>query len=104
MTGNIYVAVVCLELHIPEARSLKEKRSATRSLVQRLRHRHQVLVTEADGQSLYQRATLVITALSTSEADLEARLQRVSNTVDESWSGHILDWSTEILQAFTGEE
>ncbi len=99
MAEKIYVAVVRLELHLPEARSLKEKRSATRSLVQRLRHRHQVLVTEADGQSLYQRATLAICGLSTNPGDLEARMQRVSNTVDETWSGHILSWTMEILNA-----
>jgi uncharacterized protein YlxP (DUF503 family) len=90
--------VARLELHIPDARSLKAKRSVTRSLVQRLRSRHQVLVTEADQQGLYQRATLAICAISTSSVDLEARMQRVSNTVDESWSGHILSWDVELLQ------
>jgi uncharacterized protein YlxP (DUF503 family) len=55
-------------------------------------------VTEADQQGLYQRATLAICAMSTSSVDLEARMQRVSNTVDESWSGHILSWDVELLQ------
>ena len=99
MAGKIYVAVVRLELHIPEARSLKEKRSATRSLVQRIRHRHQVLVTEADRQNLHQRATLAICGVSTDPVDVEARMQRVSNTVDETWTGNILDWSMEVLEA-----
>jgi uncharacterized protein YlxP (DUF503 family) len=97
-TSNLYVAVARLELHIPEARSLKEKRSATRSLVQRLRSRHQVLVTESDQQGLYQRATIAICAMSTDTVDLEARMQRVSKMVDETWSGHILSWEMEILQ------
>ena len=53
--SNIYVGVARLELHLPEARSLKAKRSWIRSLVERIRSRHKVLVIEAGGQDLYQR-------------------------------------------------
>ena len=94
----VFVGVVRLGLHIPDARSLKAKRSHTRSLLQRIRSRHQVLVVESDHQELYQRATLVICAVSTDRVDLEARLQRVSRTVDESWAGHVLAWEPEIIQ------
>jgi len=95
---NIYVGVARLSLHIPEARSLKTKRSHTRSLVERLRSRHQVMVLETDHQNLHQRAGFAICAISTNVVDLEARLQRVSDTIDRSWSGHILDWDVEVLQ------
>jgi uncharacterized protein YlxP (DUF503 family) len=95
---NIYVGVARLSLHIPEARSLKTKRSHTRSLVERLRSRHQVMVLESDHQNLHQRADFAICAISTNVVDLEARLQRVSDTIDRSWSGHILDWDVEVLQ------
>lgn len=95
---NIYVGVATLEVHIPEARSLKEKRAATRRLVDRIRSRHQVLVMEADGQDLYQRATFAIGALSTDGVDLEARFQRVERTIHETWAGHILTWDVEIIQ------
>jgi uncharacterized protein YlxP (DUF503 family) len=97
MEGNLFVGVARLDLHIPDARSLKAKRSHTRSLQQRIRHRHQVLVIEAEHQELYQRATLAICAMSTNSVDLESRLQRVANTVNESWSGRILGWEVEIL-------
>ena len=95
---NIYVGVVRLELHIPDARSLKAKRSHTRGLVERIRSRHQVLVLEVDHQDLYQRAGLVIAALSTDPVDLEARLHRVEDTVNDTWTGHVLDWDVEIIQ------
>ncbi len=96
--NNLYVGVARLVLHIPEARSLKEKRSAVRSLVDRLKSRHRVLVLEVGGQDLHQRATVAVCAMSTDRVDLEARLQRVSHTVDESWSGHILDWEVELFE------
>ncbi len=95
---RLYVGVARLELHVPDARSLKEKRSHTRSLLERIRARHQVLVIEADGQGLHQRATFAICALSTRAADLEERLERVARTVDETWSGHVLDWNVDVHQ------
>jgi uncharacterized protein YlxP (DUF503 family) len=45
MSDSVYVGVAHLELHLPEARSLKAKRGAVRPLVERIRNRHQVLVT-----------------------------------------------------------
>jgi uncharacterized protein YlxP (DUF503 family) len=95
---RLYVAVARLELHVPDARSLKEKRSHTRSLLERIRARHQVLVIEADGQDLHQRATFAICALSTRAADLDERLERVARTVDETWAGHVLGWSVDVHQ------
>lgn len=98
MSDTTYVAVARVELHVPEARSLKEKRAPVRSLVDKIRSRHQVLVIEAGHQDLYQRARLDICALSTSPADLEARMQRVESTVNRNWSGEVLDWAVEILE------
>jgi uncharacterized protein YlxP (DUF503 family) len=98
MSETTYVGVARLELHVPEARSLKAKRGPVRSLVERIRSRHQVLVIEADHQELYQRTRLDICALSTSSADVEARLQRVEATVDRNWSGHVLSWTVEIIE------
>ena len=97
-TNNVYVGVARLELHLPEARSLKAKRSATRPLAERIRGRHQVLVSEVDHQHLHQRAAFAIAGLSTNAQDLESRLERVRTTVDETWSGFILEWDVEIIQ------
>jgi len=98
LSGETYVGVAHLELHIPEARSLKAKRGPIRSLVEKIRNRHQVLVIEADHQDLQQRSRLAICALSTSSVDIEARLRRVEGTVDRNWSGHVLSWEIEIVQ------
>lgn len=98
MDTSLYIGVAQLELHIPDARSLKEKRKSTLSLLQRLKARHQALVIEAGGQDLYQRALFAICVMSTSSADVDARLQRISNTIDESWSGMILRWEVEVMQ------
>ena len=98
MSEESYVGVAHLELHIPEARSLKAKRAPVRSLVERIRSRHQVLVIEVGHQDLYQRAGLTICALSSDPVDVEARLQRVEKTVNHNWSGHVLSWEVEVFQ------
>ena len=98
MDNNIYVGIATLEVHTPEARNLKQKRSSTRQLVDRIRNRHQVLVIEAGRQDLYQRAQFAISALSTDLVDLESRLQRVERTVHETWSGNVLEWDVDIIQ------
>jgi uncharacterized protein YlxP (DUF503 family) len=98
VSGGTYIGIAHLELHVPEARSLKAKRGPVRSLVEKIKSRHQVLVVEAGHQGLYQRARIAICALSTDVVDAEARLQRVEATVDRHWSGHVLAWDVEIIQ------
>ena len=98
MSGETYVGIAHLELHVPDARSLKAKRAPVRSLIEKIRNRHQVLVIEADHQDLQQRAGIAICALSTSSVDIEARLRRVEQTVDRNWSGYVLSWEIEIVQ------
>jgi len=99
LSEDIYIGVAHLELHIPEARSLKAKRGPVRSLIEKIRNRHQVLVIEVEHQNLYQRARLAICALSTDPVDVEARLRRVEKTIDLNWTGHVLSWEIEIIQS-----
>jgi len=98
LSSETYVGIAHLELQVPEARSLKAKRGPVRSLVEKIKNRHQVLIIEADHQDLQQRARLAICALSTSSVDIEARLRRVEQTVDQNWSGYVLSWEIEIVQ------
>jgi uncharacterized protein YlxP (DUF503 family) len=90
--------VARLELHVPEARSLKEKRSHTRGLLERIRNRHQVLAIEFDHQDLHQRAAFAVCVLSTDPVDVESRLQRVEQTVHDSFGGFVCGWTVEIHQ------
>lgn len=96
--GTTYVGVAHLELHVPEARSLKAKRGPVRSLVEKIKNRHRVLVVEVDHQDLYQRARLAICALSSDVVDIEKRLQRVEATIESNWSGNILGWEVDVFQ------
>jgi uncharacterized protein len=55
-----FVAILTVELHFPEAGSLKGKRHFVRSAKDNLRNRFAASVAEVDHHDLWQRATLIV--------------------------------------------
>lgn len=94
----LFVAVAQVELHLPGARSLKDKRQDVRSLVERMRHRLAVLVVESDHQELHQRAGLAISALATDAEAARGTVARALDLVNESFPGVVLDEQVEVVQ------
>ncbi len=94
----LFVAVAEVELHLPGARSLKDKRQDLRSLIERLRHRLAVLVVESDHQDLHQRAALAVSALATDAEAARGTVARALDVVHESFPGVVLDESVEVVQ------
>jgi uncharacterized protein YlxP (DUF503 family) len=58
MSGSGFVAVLVIDLHFPEAASLKGKRRELASIKAQLHGRLGLTVAEVDHQDLWQRATL----------------------------------------------
>ncbi len=71
------VGLLTLEIHLPDARSLKDKRQVIRSLKDRLRRQFNVAVAELDHQELWQRALLGIVTISSDAQHLEQSLRLV---------------------------
>lgn len=94
----LFVAVARVELHLPGARSLKDKRQDVRSLVERLRHRLTVLVVETDHQDLHQRAALAVSALATDAEAARGTVARAIDIVHSSFPGVVLDESVDVVQ------
>jgi uncharacterized protein YlxP (DUF503 family) len=63
---NLHAATLAIDLHVPEARSLKAKRASVRPIVEGLRHRFSVAVAEVDYQDHWQRAGLGVAAVGSS--------------------------------------
>lgn len=76
MSLDAYVAALVVDLHFPEAGSLKAKRKELSSLKGQLRSRLGVAVAEVDHQDVWQRSTLLVTLASGS-------LQTLSTASDE---------------------
>jgi hypothetical protein len=66
----VTVALLTVELFIPEAQSLKEKRMVLRRLKDRLGHQN-VSVAEVAHQDVWQRSGLAIAAVATDDAAAE---------------------------------
>jgi len=71
------IGLLTLEIHIPEARSLKDKRQVIRSLKDRLRGQFNVAVSELDHQDLWQRALIGVVSLSGDAKHLEQSMQAI---------------------------
>jgi uncharacterized protein YlxP (DUF503 family) len=66
-----FVAILTVELHFPEASSLKGKRHFVRSAKDNLRNRFGAAVAEVDHHDLWQRATLGVALVARSASDIE---------------------------------
>jgi uncharacterized protein YlxP (DUF503 family) len=71
--GSGFVGILSVELHFPEAGSLKDKRQHVRSAKAQLQHRFGAAVAETDHHDVWQRSRLVI-ALAAAEASALERL------------------------------
>jgi len=83
------IGVLSLELHLPDAHSLKEKRMVVRSVKDRLRARFNVAVAELDHQDLWQRAVLGVVSISSDQKTLEELFERIERE-SESFLGRDL--------------
>jgi uncharacterized protein YlxP (DUF503 family) len=72
------VGLLTLEIHIPDARSLKDKRQVIRSLKDRLRGHFNVAVAELDHQELWQRSLVGVVGIAADENFLEQSLREVA--------------------------
>jgi len=90
------VGVLTLEIQIPYAHSLKEKRAVLRKLKDRLRARFNVAVAEIDHQDVWQRATLGVVSISSSQPLLESVFRQVladsENILGDDVADHVLEF------------
>lgn len=77
-----FVAVLVIDLHFPDAASLKGKRKDLSSIKAQLRGRLGAAVAETGHQDLWQRARLTAALTSGSLSTLEAAVENVERWLD----------------------
>ena len=92
------VGVMTLEIRIPYAHSLKEKRAVLRKLRDRLRSRFNLAVAELDHQETWQRATLGVVSISSSRRNLEQVLERVLRESEKILGRELEDHSIDYIE------
>lgn len=90
------VGVLTLEISVPDAHSLKEKRHVVQGLKDRLRARHNVSVAEIDGQDTWQRSVVAAVTVSgdhrRAETVLEAVERDAANILGGMLAGSWVEW------------
>jgi uncharacterized protein len=81
----VVVLVERFDLHIPQARSLKQKRHVVSSLTAMLRQTFHVSVAEVDHHDLWQRAAIAVAVVGPDAPTLARVLQQIERRVD-AWA------------------
>ncbi|WP_313900658.1 DUF503 domain-containing protein [Edaphobacter flagellatus] len=99
------IASLTLEIEIPHAQSLKDRRQVVRSMKERLRHAFNLSIAELDNAEVWNRATLGIAAISSSTSYLNGQLREIDQAAHRIANGlgaQIVDSWAEVLSP--GEE
>ena len=96
--GAPVIGLLLIELHFPEARSLKSKRIVVKSIKDRLRQRFNIAIAETGYLELWQRAELAAVSVSGSRQLVEAQLEAVNRDLEARFSGELLGTSMELIE------
>ena len=88
---------VRLELELPFARSLKDKRQTLRSIKDRLRRKN-VSVVESDHHDLWQRATVELALAAVSRGAAEVKREEIRRQLLNYEELAILEWREEFVR------
>ena len=86
----MHVLALAVELHLPDCRSLKAKRSVLKPITEGARRRFNVAVAETDHQNTWQRAAVCIVAVGASPAHVQDVIDEVERFVWSFPNVHVL--------------
>ena len=94
------VGFAIAEIHIPRARSLKEKRKVVKSLVDRMWSRYRVSVAETDLHELHQRSRIGIAFVAGDRERAERMLETVRSMFDADPTRAVLThWEPDFVES-----
>ena len=91
----IWIGVVRLVLHIPRSFSLKDRRRAVQSVVQRIQVRHHVSVGEVGHLENQGAAVIAATVVANDPKVVRTRLDGIRNEAEKSgdaWLAEVTSW------------
>jgi uncharacterized protein len=97
------IGILTLEIHLPQSRSLKDKRQVLRSVKERLRSRHNVSVLELEEDAgVWQRAGLAIASIASRRDVLETLFTAISREVESHVPGSLVETGRDYLEGADG--
>ena len=93
----VVIALLTLDIHIPHAHSLKDKRMVVRSLKDRLRSKFNVSVSEVNHQDVWQRAAISVTTVASDEQYARQTMQLALEEAERSAPECVVQGNIEIV-------
>ena len=93
----MFVGVLQVDVEIPEAQSLKDKRRVVKSVLDRMRRQFEVAAAEVSDQDVWNRAGLGIAVVSNARRHAESRLQKVLNALEDESDAIVVGSRLEVL-------
>ena len=91
------IGVVTASISIPEARSLKDKRSVLRSLKDRILNKMNVSVAEVGRQDAWQFSELAFVTVAATSEIVQTRLSELSEFLRSTPRYNVIDIHTEMI-------
>jgi uncharacterized protein len=92
------VGIVSIQLHIPAAQSLKDKRRVVQAVVARMHERHRVSVAETAFHDAHQRAEIGVAAVGKSESEVERLLERLRDEIEIRGDALVTRWDPQLVE------
>ena len=93
----MFVGVLQVELSIPAAFSLKDKRRVVKSLLERVRREFGVAAAEVDGHETWNRSGIGIAFVANERRRAESQLQHVLNALERESDAIVVDAQIEVM-------
>ena len=90
----MHVLIAEVEIHLPSAGSLKEKRSVLTSIIRNLDQMHGVAAAEVDHQDLWQRAAIGVTVVGGDPSHVQLVMDGVDRYIWSRPEIEVLDLTT----------
>ncbi len=89
---TFHVGVLTLELYFPAPNSLKSKRSILKSLIDRIRSRFNVSISELEEQDKWQKSVCGISMIASDKSFLDSRMRMIVDFVESQKEIEIVDY------------
>ena len=93
----VVIALLTLDIHIPHAQSLKDKRMIVRRVKDRLRSKFNVSVSEVDHQELWQRSQVSVVTVGSDDEYVRQTLKLALEEAERSVPECVVQGNIEIV-------
>jgi len=93
----VVIALLTLDIHIPHAQSLKDKRMIVRRVKDRLRSKFNVAVSEVEHQDLWQRSQVSVVTVGSDDSYVQQMLKLALEEAERSAPECVVQGNIEIV-------